>query len=782
MKIAIVAPSPTPFVVGGAEKLWWGMQRYLNEETTHACELFKVPVQERSVPELLQAYHRFFTLDLSRFDRVISTKYPAFMVRHPDHHLYLQHLLRGCYDTYPAHLPEEVPWADDDLQHLIAAISRPDIGTADIFAELFACLDRKSGDPEVHRFPGPFIRKVLRILDRRGMEGVRHFSAISQTVRDRKDYFPPAATVEVIHHPSNLTGYRTGTRRHLFTASRLDAPKRIDLLIRAVIKSRVDLPFLIAGTGPQEEQLKKLAAGDRRIRFLGFVSDRELVEHYADAAAVLYAPYDEDYGLITVEAFGSGKPVVTCTDSGGVTELVVDGENGFVASPDADSLARAIETAVELPEETVAGRCRATVADIRWDRLMGHLLDEERPAAPGRAAAGPRRKHALVVSTYPVFPPVSGGQLRLYHMLRRLSCRHDISLLSLGGRRPKQQVVTPHFTEYVIPETEPFTLHKRDIEQRLGISAGDLTFMCHDAAVPAYEGRFRELAPTADLVICAHPYAYPLVRRHYSGCLVYDAHNMEYLLKSRMVKCRDDQLLQELFAVERDLCRAAELTIACAEEDIRDFQETYGLSDFRVCLLPNGIDAGNTPFLTSAERRACKRRLGINGDVAIFIGSGHQPNVDAVQELLRIAGELPEVRFVVIGSVAAAFPPATADTDPAAPALPANVGFTGVISDQEKAEWLRVADIALNPMRIGSGSNLKLAEYLAAGIPVVSTPVGARGYRLEAAAVMDVVEVADFAGQVAARLASREETTLMRAREHILAGYDWDVIMSGYPL
>ena len=87
------------------------------------------------------------------------------------------------------------------------------------------------------------------------------------------------------------------------------------------------------------------------------------------------------------------------------------------------------------------------MADIRWDRLMERLLAEERPAAPGRAAAGPRRKHALVVSTYPVFPPVSGGQLRLYHMLRRLSCRYDISLLSLGGRRPKQQVITPHFTE-----------------------------------------------------------------------------------------------------------------------------------------------------------------------------------------------------------------------------------------------------------------------------------------------------------------------------------------------
>jgi glycosyltransferase involved in cell wall biosynthesis len=249
-----------------------------------------------------------------------------------------------------------------------------------------------------------------------------------------------------------------------------------------------------------------------------------------------------------------------------------------------------------------------------------------------------------------------------------------------------------------------------------------------------------------------------------------------------MVRHRDEQLLQALFDVEQALCRAADLTIACAEEDIRDFQETYDLPDFRPCLLPNGIDAENTPFLTLAERRRYKQRLGITGDVAIFIGSGHQPNVDAVQEILRLAGELPEVHFVIIGSVAAAFLPSTADSGAPRPALPANVAFTGVISEEEKGVYLRLADIALNPMRIGSGSNLKLAEYLAAGIPVVTTPVGARGYRLEEAEVMNVAEVADFAGQVAATLARREDAPLLRARAHILGSYDWDAIMLRYPL
>ena len=69
---------------------------------------------------------------------------------------------------------------------------------------------------------------------------------------------------------------------------------------------------------------------------------------YARCACVFYAPWDEDYGLVTLEAFHSGKPVVTTDDSGGVLEFVKDGETGLVTRPDplavAESLARLLGT------------------------------------------------------------------------------------------------------------------------------------------------------------------------------------------------------------------------------------------------------------------------------------------------------------------------------------------------------------------------------------------------------------------------------------------------------
>ena len=90
MKIALIAPSGVPFAVGGAEKLWWGLQHHTNQLSDHQMELIKLPSAERNFKELIASYQRFSELDVSHFDRVITTKYPAWMVDHPDHHLYLQ--------------------------------------------------------------------------------------------------------------------------------------------------------------------------------------------------------------------------------------------------------------------------------------------------------------------------------------------------------------------------------------------------------------------------------------------------------------------------------------------------------------------------------------------------------------------------------------------------------------------------------------------------------------------------------------------------------------------
>jgi glycosyltransferase involved in cell wall biosynthesis len=113
-----------------------------------------------------------------------------------------------------------------------------------------------------------------------------------------------------------------------------------------------------------------------RISFLGAVSDDELVGLYAGALAVLYPPFDEDFGYVTLEAFLARKPVVTCTDSGGPNEFVRDGVNGFVCPPEAGEIGSAVD-------RLAADRHRAkemgdsghdAAARITWDGVIEKLV------------------------------------------------------------------------------------------------------------------------------------------------------------------------------------------------------------------------------------------------------------------------------------------------------------------------------------------------------------------------------------------------------------------------
>jgi glycosyltransferase involved in cell wall biosynthesis len=350
MDVAIVAPCPIPYVIGGAENLWRGLQDHINEETPHQAEILKLPSREHYFWDLVDSYRRFAEFDLSGFDIVVSTKYPAWMVDHPRHVVYVQHKLRGLYDTYHfLRMPDRHPTEASPVQDLRAYMDEH-AGRRDRLAEFFARLADLRGaaglPDDLFAFPGPFIREVLRYLDGVGMApaAVRRYGAISRTVRDRDEYFPDGQEVFVAHHPTSLAGLRPARDGgYLFSASRLDNAKRLGLLVEAMGHVHRDVRLRIAGTGPLEKELRSAARADRRIEFCGRVSSAELAALYAGSRAVAFLPYEEDYGLVTLEAMLCGKPVITCSDSGGTTELVVDGENGLVTAPDAAALGAAID-------------------------------------------------------------------------------------------------------------------------------------------------------------------------------------------------------------------------------------------------------------------------------------------------------------------------------------------------------------------------------------------------------------------------------------------------------
>jgi len=165
----------------------------------------------------------------------------------------------------------------------------------------------------------------------------------------------------------------------VLSVGRIESVKRVDLLVSAM--ARVDKPIrlVVAGEGTQRANVEKVAedagVGDR-VTFLGAIDDDRLLELYREALAVLYPPYDEDFGYVTLEAFLSRKPVVTATDSGGPNEFVVDGVNGFVREPAPEGFAEAINTLARDRRRTAAlgeaGYERART--VTWDGVIERLL------------------------------------------------------------------------------------------------------------------------------------------------------------------------------------------------------------------------------------------------------------------------------------------------------------------------------------------------------------------------------------------------------------------------
>jgi glycosyltransferase involved in cell wall biosynthesis len=129
--------------------------------------------------------------------------------------------------------------------------------------------------------------------------------------------------------------------------------------------------------GELRKRAERLGASGR-VDFLGFVPADDLLSLYAGCRAALYAPLNEDYGYVTVEAFLSRKPVLTTSDAGGPLEFVAQDESGIVTEADAASLADGIDRVFALGETRLAGMGEAghrRVAGISWDHVIDRLTE-----------------------------------------------------------------------------------------------------------------------------------------------------------------------------------------------------------------------------------------------------------------------------------------------------------------------------------------------------------------------------------------------------------------------
>ncbi len=786
MHIAIIAPSPVPFCIGGTENLFWGLVRTINQFTPHQAELIKLPSREANLWELVATYRQFSQLDLSHFDLVISTKYPAWMVSHPRHICYLQHRLRGLYDTYYlTNLPETYETTHPALE-AFKRFLQSHHGVRSALDEAFDRLDtlwnRKDIPPNVFQFPSPFAREVVHFFDGVGLadDAILKFCTIAQTVANRVEYFPAGRDVEVIHHPSNLQGFWCGKDDYLFTVSRLDGPKRIALLIEAMRYVKSDVTLKIAGTGPDAEQLQQMARQDKRITFLGFVKDAEIVALYANALAVPYIPYEEDYGLITIEAMMSGKPVLTVHDAGGPNEFVRNGETGFSAPPTPQALAERLDYFCQHREEAkqMGRTARQSVQHITWERTVARLLgEEEQPLV--RASKAYRRKRVTVAAPFPIYPPRGGGQNRIYYLYQQLARRFDVDIVTLTNENEAafHEEIAPGLREIRLPKSAAHAEAEAKLSSQVDwIPITDIVLPQLYHLTPAYGEALQTSTARADIVIASHPYVLPAIREVSDKLLWYEAQDVEIDLKRAILPdtATGHDLLKQVEHVEKTCCQQSALIMVCATEDGNRLQDLYDVEQDKIVEVPNGVDLNTVRYVPLAERLEKKRALGLDSTFnVLFLGSWHGPNIEAVRHIFRFAQELPQVNFLIVGSVGLAFREEI---------IPTNVGLMGVIDDDTKDAIFGIVDLAVNPMLSGTGTNLKMLDYCAAGIPVISTSHGLRGLTLENKTHLEAVLLDAFPTAIQTLRQNWKDLheRVEQARACVAKYYDWAVIAENF--
>jgi glycosyltransferase involved in cell wall biosynthesis len=305
--------------------------------------MVRLPFITNTVEGVVQSVLQWRQTNLSPitdgYDLVIPTAFPSYFISHPRKVTWLVAQYRFAYDL-----------ADTE------------------YAAMGPSID-------------PALRGAIVEADKVALGESVFLYAISKNVAARLDRFN-GLTAKVLYPASNGTpSLDRGIGDYVLCVGALHRLKRQWLLVQALAATRGSMSCIIAGEGHDREALSEQisqAGLGGRVVLAGKVSNEELRQLYVGARVVFYGPHDEDLGLVAMEASTHARPVITCSDSGGVLEFVCNGTTGWVVPPTVERIAEALDQAFEDDDLCRAMGLAASerISHLTWDVAVDRLTAE----------------------------------------------------------------------------------------------------------------------------------------------------------------------------------------------------------------------------------------------------------------------------------------------------------------------------------------------------------------------------------------------------------------------
>ena len=330
-------------------------------------------------------------------------------------------------------------------------------------------------------------------------------------------------------------------------------------------------------------------------------------------------------------------------------------------------------------------------------------------------------KKLIFISGIQIFPPESGGQVRSANICRAYkNLGYEVEIYSFTGRK-NDYLKFKKTSETIIEEKLTERVNRNPI---MGLTQ----YLFYIFKLPPLwlvwltqlyiPKDLKNLIKDQKLIILDFPYLFPIINRTKNKVIV-NTHNAEYELFTKkplickIVKTYEMKCFQE-----------ADQIYFCTEEDAKKYSSTLSELEKKLLIIPNGVDVLSfTPKKEIRTKTREKLKINENQKVILFTGSKYGPNIEAfkflkswtkenivelqkLDILILVVGSVSleiinEKHFKVLGRVKSIFP------------------------------YLWASDFGINPVIEGSGTNIKMIEFMASNLPIISTSFGARGFKLK---------------------------------------------------